>query len=432
MYKRFESRESFSYNIQSLDRLIQTPYMPNSFVLYQEHVMRVLNYAGIEMAECYAAIKNISKKRAEKVLKLKQLFLDGFSRKLQDVEHMSKGKADETALTVWKIVEDNSNYSFNASHAYCVALDSLYCAWLKAHYPVHFYGVYMRLMSESSGKKDKVQSAQAEAESYFRIKFPPFRFGQDNSIIAVDVPNKSIYKPLNTIKGFSKSIGAVLAEVKDTHYEYFSDLLMDIRPRKATETVTKLLTKIDYFQQFGNQYEVFRIIDMVELFEYGNRHTMRLAQIEKTPWADIIKKYSTNIGKNGNKLKTYTIQDCIGIIHEAEKNILSLGLPDIDIKVKLQNQIDILGYISTQTQKEEDRKLLVILDCRALIDKDSKSPWGYAIETQSLGSGKHGRMTIRSVDFDKQPLKKQDIIYADNVFRNKKGYWYLNKYSIRG
>lgn len=431
MYKKFESREPFSYNIPSFDKLIQTKWMPNSFVLYQEHIMRTLNYAGIVMSECYAAIKNISKKRVEKVLVLKEQFTRGFSQVLTEKESMLPDTARRVADKVWQIVEDNSGYGFNASHAYCVALDSLYCAYLKSHYPTEFYGVYIRLMTDA-GKKEKVQAAQREAESYYRIKFPPFRFGQDNSQIAIDAENKSIYKPLSSIKGFNKQAGLVLAAVRDNQYNYLSDLLIELRPHKITPTVTKLLCKIDYFEQFGNQREVTSIINMVEYFDYGRKNSVRESVITGTYWEASIKKHSTNIGKKGNILKTYTIQDCLAVIHDAEDVIKNAHLTDVDLKVKIQNQNDVLGYISTQTNKEEDRRLLIVLDVRKLISKTDNRPWGYAIETQSVGSGKHGRMTIKANDYNEQPISKSDIIYADNVYKNRSGYWYLNQYTKKG
>lgn len=429
MYKIFEERKPFSYHIPSFDTLIQTEYMKSSFVLYQEQVMATLNYAGIPMSECYAAIKNISKKRVEKVLALKTTFNEGFSKVLKSNENLSARDASDTSDVVWKIIEDSSGYSFNASHAYCVALDSLYCAYLKSHYPVQFYGVYIRLMTES-GKKDKVQAAQAEAESYFKIKFPPFRFGQDNSIISIDVENNSIYKSLNSIKGFSKKVGAVLASFKDKDYKYFSDLLLDIRPFGVTDTSTSLLTKIDYFEQFGNNRQLLRIIDACEEFKYGQAKTIRESKLQNSPFAAAVQAHSTNINAKGIALKTYTIQDCIAILHDIETLILNSGMQDIDLPVKIQNQIDILGYVSTITHNESDRRTLVVLDVRALKNKTDKRPWGYAIETQSIGSGKHGRMTIRAEDYVQQKINTGDIIHADNVYKNKKGYWYLNQYSL--
>ena len=68
MYKIFEARSPFAYGVKAFDELIQTEEMPNSFILYQEQEMAALHYAGIPMSECYTAVKNIAKKRKEKVL----------------------------------------------------------------------------------------------------------------------------------------------------------------------------------------------------------------------------------------------------------------------------------------------------------------------------------------------------------------------------
>ena len=78
MYKTFEERRPFSYGVKAFDDLIQTEEMPYSFVLYQEMEMAALHFAGIPIDECYTAIKNIAKKRADKVLAYKEKFLSGF------------------------------------------------------------------------------------------------------------------------------------------------------------------------------------------------------------------------------------------------------------------------------------------------------------------------------------------------------------------
>lgn len=125
MLPTFLDRRHFDYGIPAFDRLIQTREMTSSFLLYQEQTMKTLQFAGFSAPESYAAIKAIAKKHPEKVLPLKERFLEGFA-----------AKADmPSAERVWKIIEDATNYSFNASHAVCVALDSLYGAWLKAHHP---------------------------------------------------------------------------------------------------------------------------------------------------------------------------------------------------------------------------------------------------------------------------------------------------------
>lgn len=387
MYKTFESRKDFSYDVASFDNILRTEEMPQSFCLYQEQQMAAMHFAGFPMTECYAAIKDIAKKRAEKVLAYKDRFIKGFSEALIREENLPQEEADEKSHMVWQILEDSARYSFNAcvagttrlknvrhnseyiptveemfllkndkeyarqsehrtwgykyrlsgygktlslkssstfqygnetfgigmtgennivnisyagsrpvlritlsdgsfidctnnhkfptlngekmardlklhddklyvisdigmatsmeiisiesvgladtydvemaspyhnfaidngiitsnSHSYCVSLDSLYGAWLKAHHPYAFYETYMRIMEEK-GDKEKLAAARDEAMSYFGIKFPPFRFGQDNRNISADEENGQINNALTTIKGFGRPVAAALYE----------------------------------------------------------------------------------------------------------------------------------------------------------------------------------------------------------------------------
>lgn len=120
MLNTYLDREDFEYGIPSFDKLIQTPEMPNSFVLYQEMAMETLNYAGIDMSECYAIIKAIAKKKVQEVFKRKEEFLKGFAEKIMIEEFVEETKAHELAEQVWQILEDSSGYSFNC----CVAGDT--------------------------------------------------------------------------------------------------------------------------------------------------------------------------------------------------------------------------------------------------------------------------------------------------------------------
>lgn len=126
MLPTFLDRRHFDYGIPAFDKLIQTRDMTSSFILYQEQIMKTLQVSGFTAPEAYSAIKAISKKKAEKVLKLKEQFLLGFTSYTGDAD---------AAERVWTIINDATAYLFNASHAVCVALDSLYGAWLKAHHP---------------------------------------------------------------------------------------------------------------------------------------------------------------------------------------------------------------------------------------------------------------------------------------------------------
>lgn len=428
MYKLFEERKHFEYGIPSLDNLLQTEEMPNSFILYQELSMAVLNYAGIPMSECYEIIKNIAKKRVEKVLKYKETFLSGFSAALMDHEGRTAEDAHHTADQVWQVIEDSSRYAFNASHSYCVAEDSLYTAWLKSNYPLQFYETFLRIL-ENKGDKGRMNAVKDEAEDYFHIRFLPYRFGQDNRSITADEKQGAIQNSLAAIKGFGKEMGDVMYECGQQGFSHFVEVLrwLDARSIKAAKVLP--LIQIDYFASYGNTVELTRILNVFDFFKQGNAKSVSKEKVAGTDIERLLQKYATDKGTKGNVLKSYTIIDMDGLLHEAEDTILSLGLEDVNYRIKMQNQLDILGYIELTTNKEEDRRKLIITDCVPLKGKNGGDVWGYAVFARSIGSGKTARLTLRARQFNAKPIKKSDIIYAKNVAKER-DYWYLYDYEM--
>ena len=472
MYKIFESRQDFSYDVKPFDDLLRTEELPQSFCLYQEQQMATLNYAGFPMSECYAAIKNIAKKRKEKVLAYHERFIAAFSKRLVEQENINKTDADLKAKNVWKIIEDAAGYAFNSSHSYSVSLDSLYGAWLKAHHPLAFYETFMRIMDEK-GDKDKLSAARDEAESYFNIKFPPFRFGQDNRKVTADEENNAINNALTSIKGFNKAAAVRLYEIGVDRPKYLTDVLLALRPNGIKAATTEPLAKISYFQPYGNDREVLNIISLCEELDYGGRASLPRERVDNSFLAEIVPKYADGSKKDGSPASKYTFASLqlsalrdekkrlraeikktdseeaveqlamideqieeelklviTQVLHECEERVLSAGIQDLPFKTKIANQRDVLGYVDIQTGREEDRRRVLVTDFRPLLDKEKGKPWGYACFAQSLGSGKRVRMTLRSRQYNQKPIAEGDIIYVNKCTKNKSGYWYLDEYHI--
>ena len=430
-YKQFESREPFSYGVKSFDDLIQTKEFPYSFLLYQEQVMRALNYAGIDMADCYTAIKNIAKKRAEKVLAYKDTFIKGFREAIIREEHRSEDEAQAMAENLWKVIEDSAGYSFNASHSYCVALDSLYGAWLKAHHPLAFYETYINLMEEK-GDKDKINAAKEEAESHFGIRFAPLRFRQDNRSIHADVEKNEMINTMGSIKGYGVTIGRALYEAGKHEYKTFIDLLAYLDSKGIKEAKFKPLLLIDYFVEFGNQRELLRIADMWDFFKQGTAKSIKRDNVDKNPTLQkIILKYTTHTRKDGSEAASYTFtspEAVMQCLYDCEAEIRNARMNDLEMRVKIQNSLDILGYCDVQTGREEDRRKLLITELFPL--KTNGTLWAYRLSTKSLGSGKTARVTVKADIYNRRPINKGDIIYAAELYKNNAGYWYISNYSI--
>lgn len=612
MYKKFESRQPFSYGIKSLDDLIRTPDFPQSYILYQEMSMEVLHYAGIDMAETYTIIKNIAKKRTEKVLAYKDVFLQGMEKRLVEAEGLYENEAAEVAENIWKILEDSSRYAFNAclpgdtklfrkppggaehmrakdweftieemydvandvmynevagvetvrrryhtkgygtgyslfgdgkvyvndivgifpagrdkiyrvatengcwikctedhrlmtpkglkavkslkpgslivtmvrnensggeknrlgfyqenspivcidelseqdiydvamrgpaynfihesgivtgnSHSYCVAIDSLYGAWLKTYHPMEFYECYLRIQDQS-GDKDKMNAAKEEAEKYFKIRFVPFRFGQDNRDITADLEHRTITSALSSIKGFGKEIGRIMYELGQNKYDHFVDLLKDMSAHSIGASKVEPLIKIDYFEQFGNSKKLLRLSNMYyEIFKEGEARSIKRSKVEGSPMMEeLLSHHANGLKKDGSPAASWKITDMDGLLRECEDTINTLQINDFDLRFKIQAQNDILGYFMP-TGKEEDRPKLLVQEVKPLVRKADGEQFGYSYFCKSLGSGIQTRFTVVNRVVNRNGLaQKNNIIYCTKRPTQNNGFFRMEAYEI--
>ena len=698
MYKTFEERKPFSYGVKAFDDLIQTEEMPYSFVLYQEMEMAAMNYAGIPMDECYTAIKNIAKKRADKVMAYKEQFIHGFTEAILR-EGKTQDEAERFAQMLWKIVEDSASYSFNAcvvggthiqkagqkrslydpsieemyrimhdrkyavdtghgslcdkyrrngygnalsmcadgrirknrivdirpagirqvyrvmtdgghyvdctdnhkfptpdgvkrcdqltvgdllyvrgdyevnrtkypftngafvsnipklgergfqknptgasvmfskfrndkesarcpcemcgksfsekkrfeahhidfdrtnnrkenlmwlcaschkrihykvgrrkmyekgiptnlepivsitplgeemtydvemadpahtfvidnglvvsnSHSYCVALDSLYGAWLKAHYPLEFYEVALTLY-DKKGDKDKMAALKQEAEAYFNIRFPPFRFRQDNRRFVADHATNTITNKVSSIKGFGASVCTLLYQCGLAQHDGFFDVLawLDQRSFKSAKVIP--LVKIGYFQEFGNTTQLLRLINIWDWLDQGTSKQIRKEKLAGD-MLELVKAHGTDRNAKGTELKSYTITDMPGLLRAAEDLVLHhYDLHEVDWRVMAQNQMEILGYVDMTTGRAEDRRKLYVKECYTIENRWGKQGgvWKYKVNTMSIGSGKAASLTLDPRLYKAKPLKAGDIILCTkDPYKDQKGYWHLVDY----
>jgi DNA polymerase-3 subunit alpha len=92
--------------------------------------MRILNrLGGIELADAYACIKAISKKKASTIDAFKDQFQAGA---------MQRGLKLPQAEELWELIQKFAGYGFNKSHSTAYSLIAYMTAYLKAHYPVEF------------------------------------------------------------------------------------------------------------------------------------------------------------------------------------------------------------------------------------------------------------------------------------------------------
>ena len=264
MYQTFEQRQHFDYGIKALDDLLQDEYCSSSFILYQESLMKVLGFAGFPMSETYTIIKAISKKKDYIIKDAKPKFIKNFAQAILDTsETNDDSKAHELAGKVWTIIENSAAYGFNSAHAYCMAIDSVTIAYLKAHYPLEFYKCVLQRFTDK-GEKDKVALIKQEMlKRGYKLK--DIQFGDDNRAFNIDRANNCIVQTMASIKDMPKSAPEALYELGKTDIKnraaLYQSLMDDPRINKKA---IEILFRLGYFNKFAQpnrliaEYEIYQ------------------------------------------------------------------------------------------------------------------------------------------------------------------------------
>ena len=278
MLNTFINRQRFSYNIPALDNLLATKEIPDSFLMYDEQILRILKAAGIPGAKAYATTKAIKKKKTDKVLAAKEDFKIGFTKYLQETEGASEEKAHQVVEQVWRIIEDAANYMFCSAHTFSMACDSLYAAWLKVHYPYELYITMLKLYDEKKNT-DKISAIISEMKRYKNISLTAGKFGQDNRDWVVDKEHQTISQSLSSIRYMSKLAAKELYEIGKDKYNTFTDVLRRLQMDTHVDTrQIKILIELGYFSNFGGSNKLMKVYN--EFFEGKQKLTKTIKSYE--------------------------------------------------------------------------------------------------------------------------------------------------------
>lgn len=353
----FLNRETFSYGIPEFDKLLKES---DNFILYQENIMRVLVYVGFPEDETYGLLKAIAKKKKGIIEPIHDKFIKGF---------VEKTGSEEQAKKVWKIIEDAVGYGFNSSHAYAVALDSIYGAYLKAEYPLDYYSVVLNIYEDNVDMQAKI----LKELKHFNIKLLPIEFGKSGAEYTADHETNSIYKGISSIKYLNKKIAEELLQLsKENQYDKndFTSLLKDIIEKTSVNTrQMEILIRLDFFKKFGREEVLLELFLAMtgkkkantELYpEFTDKEVIEEKINKKTGEVKKKKKIIKKSLKYDASLKETTKEERLKNMKDYEKAVRANPPQKIELYDQINFEKEVLGYAVSTYPQLPDNVVLVL------------------------------------------------------------------------
>lgn len=198
--------EEVEYFHEALEPILQETY---NILIYQEQAIKISqDIAGLSLEESDSLREAIGKKLPEKMAKVKTKFLEGCDK----TQVVNKEEAEE----IFGWIEQSQKYSFNASHSVGYGETGYWSAWVKYHFPFHFYTSWLYYAKEKIDPQLEVRQLLTDAK-YFGVdicppSLPHLRYG--------DFGEFSLYKDkvrfgINNIKKIGKaSSNKILKQVE--------------------------------------------------------------------------------------------------------------------------------------------------------------------------------------------------------------------------
>lgn len=391
------------------------------YLVYQEDTLRFLQeICGLSGSDADNVRRAIGRKQKERLAEALPDILAGYCSKSDKPKEIAEQEAKEFL----QILEDSASYQFNYSHAIAYSIVGYILAWLRCYHPGELISAYL-----NRAKNDDDITAGTELAKLYHIRITSPKFETSMADYSYDKAENTISKGISSLKGYGRSVCDQLHEAGRKHRKYFVDALLDLDAMSIKAAKVQPLIRIDYFSSFGNITELSKILALFDLLKQGTAKTVKKDKVAGTDLERILRTFSTDRGAKGKELSSYTITDMNGLLHSLEDNVKSLNLADVPLKVKMQNQLELLGYIDLTTQKKEDQRKLIIMDIYPLRSKKTNEIWAYALQVQSIGTGKTNRWTIYSELYSRKPLQRFDIIYVPmSSWGERRGYLYLYDY----
>ncbi|MDT5269750.1 MAG: polymerase subunit alpha [Acidobacteriota bacterium] len=144
---RYHGKKPVEYLVPAMEEILKNTY---GILVYQEQIMQLAQkLGGYSLGEADLMRRAMGKKKREEMAVHEEKFISGCVR---------NKIAKKTAREIFRLMAQFADYGFNRSHSVAYAHVAYQTAYLKAHYPEHFYAAVMTNVTDDTAKIFKYAS----------------------------------------------------------------------------------------------------------------------------------------------------------------------------------------------------------------------------------------------------------------------------------
>jgi DNA polymerase-3 subunit alpha len=139
--QRYRGQKTVRYLVPEMKEILSNTF---GVLVYQEQIMQLAQkLAGYSLSEADLMRRAMGKKKREEMALHERKFVDGA---------VARGIKKEKAEKIFSLMDKFSDYGFPRSHSVAYALVAFQTAYLKAHYPEHFYAAVLSSEAQDAAK----------------------------------------------------------------------------------------------------------------------------------------------------------------------------------------------------------------------------------------------------------------------------------------
>jgi DNA polymerase-3 subunit alpha len=253
--ERRHGRRKVQYIIPQMKENLENTY---GILVYQEQIMQLAqNLAGYSLGEADLMRRAMGKKKKEEMAKHEEKFISGA---------IARGIQEDKARRVFTLMAQFADYGFNRSHSFAYAYLAYQTAYLKSHYPTHFFAA---VLSNEIANSAKLARYIGEMKVFEIEILPPDVNSSHEGFTPV---GKAIRFGLAAIKGLGSSAVQMIigARAEGGPFRSIYDFAERVDQRAVNKRVLESLIKSGAFDGVAaNRAALMAVLD--KAIEYGAR-----------------------------------------------------------------------------------------------------------------------------------------------------------------